>query len=122
MKTGFIVFAHGSRIDGANDAVRAVAAEMAQAGGYDLVEVAFLDCAPPDLVTTVGRLVERGAERIVVIPYFLTLGRHAAVDLPRIAEQASRIHSNVPIEIAAPMDGHPALAQVLLQRAREALG
>lgn len=121
MRTGFIIFAHGSRIESANDAVRSVARQMAQAGGYDLVDVAFLDCSAPDLATTVGRLVQRGADRIVVIPYFLTLGRHAAEDLPRIAEEASRVHENVRIEITAPMEGHPTLADVLLERAREAL-
>ena len=47
MKTGFIVFAHGSRVEGANESVGAVAAELARAGGYELVEAAFLDLRPP---------------------------------------------------------------------------
>lgn len=93
---------------------------MAEAGGFDLVEVAFLDCTPPDLLATAGSLIRQGAERIVVIPYFLTLGRHAARDLPRIVEEASRIHKNVKIEITETLDGHPALGEVLLERARKA--
>lgn len=120
MKTGYIVFAHGSRIESANEAVRAAAREMARAGGFELVETAFLDCTRPDLVTAVGSLVRHGAARIVVIPYFLTLGRHAAEDLPRIVAEASRIHKGVPIEVTETLDGHPALAQVLLERARNA--
>ena len=121
MKTGFVIFAHGSRISSANEAVRGVAKRMATAGGYDLVEVAFLDCVPPNLPSAVGRLINKGAERILVIPYFLTLGRHAAEDLPRIVREACRIHKGVRIQIASPMDGHPALVQILLDRAREAL-
>ena len=38
---------------------------------------AFLDCTQPDLAASVARLVERGAMRIVVVPYFLTLGAYA---------------------------------------------
>lgn len=93
---------------------------MAEAGGYELVEVAFLDCTPPDLRAAVDCLVRRGAERVVVIPYFLTLGRHAAQDLPRIAEEARRIHPRVRIEITETLDGHPALGRILLDRARQA--
>jgi len=120
MKTGYIIFAHGSRLEEANVQVRAVANRMAESGGYDLVEVAFLDCAPPDLVTSVGSLVNRGADRVVVIPYFLTEGRHTSKDLPRIAGEASRIYKNVPIDITATLDGHPALGEILVERARHA--
>lgn len=120
MRTGYIVFAHGSRLEQANEQVRAAARLMARAGGFDLVEVAFLDCTPPDLLATVECLVRQGAERVVVIPYFLTLGRHAAQDLPRIAEEARRIHPHVRIEITETLDGHPALGRILLDRALQA--
>lgn len=118
MKTGYIVFAHGSRLEAANERVREAARRMASAGGFDLVGVAFLDCAPPDLLATTTSLVNQGAARIVVIPYFLMPGRHTAEDLPRIVEQASRIHKSVPIEITETFDGHPALGEILLDRAR----
>ena len=118
MKTAYVIFAHGSRLASANEQVRAVAREVALLGGFETVDVAFLDCAPPDLPTAIERLVAEGAERVAVIPYFLTLGRHTAEDLPRIAAEVSRIHKNVQVEIAEPMDGHPALAQVLIERAR----
>ena len=118
MRTGYIVFAHGSRLEEANEAVRQVAAELARAGGFELVETAFLDCTPPDLMEAVGKLAERGVERIVVLPFFLTLGRHAAQDLPRIAAEASRIHKGVRVEIAPGLEGHPALIEALLDSAR----
>lgn len=117
MKTGYVVFAHGSRLEQANEQVRAAARALAQAGGFELVETAFLECTPPDLLEAIDRLVEKGADRVVVIPYFLTLGRHAAQDLPRIAGEARRIHPHVRIEITETLDGHPALGQILLDRA-----
>ena len=120
MKTGIVVFAHGSRLEAANDAVRAMAAQLARDGGHENVDVAFLDCAPPDLVATAGKLASQGVDLIVVIPYFLTLGRHAAEDLPRIAAEVERIHK-VKIRIADALDGHPALARILLDRARQAM-
>lgn len=119
--TGFIVFAHGSRIESANQAVRDVSSAMAASGRY-LVEPAFLELGQPDLNAATGQLIARGAKRIIVVPYFLTLGTHMQRDLPRLAGEASRSHGDIEIQITAPLDGHPALIQVLLDRAREAYG
>ena len=63
--TGFIVFAHGSRIESANQAVRDVAARMA-ASGQHVVEPAFLEIGQPDLNTAAGLLIARGAKVVVV--------------------------------------------------------
>ena len=120
MTIGFIIFAHGSRIERANESVRTAAAGLARTGGYELVEAAFLDLALPDLTTAVGDLVGRGAGRIVVIPYFLTSGAHLDRDLPRIIKEASHVHDKVRIEVTSPLDGHPALGEILLARARAA--
>jgi sirohydrochlorin ferrochelatase len=93
---------------------------MAEEAGLHLVEVAFLDCAQPDLLTSIGKLVQCGAGRVVVIPYFLTPGRHTTQDLPRIVEEAGRIYTGVRIDVTETLDGHPALGAILLQRARQA--
>ena len=117
--TGFIVFAHGSRIESANQAVRDVVAQMA-AFGQHAVEAAFLELGRPDLTGATERLITRGAKRIVVIPYFLTLGTHMQRDLPRLAREASFANGGIDIQITPPLDGHPALVQALLDRAVEA--
>jgi sirohydrochlorin ferrochelatase len=118
--TGFIVFAHGSRIESANQAVRDVVSKMAAAGDH-AVEAAFLELGMPDLAGATALLIARGAQRIVVIPYFLTLGTHMQRDLPRLAQEASRAHGDIEMRITAPLDGHPALVEALLDRAAEAL-
>ena len=118
--TGFVVFAHGSRVESANQAVRDVAARMADSG-HHLVEPAFLELGEPGLAGATTRLVTRGATEIVVIPYFLTLGTHMHRDLPRLVEDAARANDNIEMQITAPLDGHPALLQALLDRASEAL-
>jgi sirohydrochlorin ferrochelatase len=108
-------------VESANEAVRAVAAQIEQSGGFELVEVAFLDCSPPDLSTAVARLVQRGAKSVVVVPYFLTLGTHLQRDLPKLVQAAAQEHGGIEISVTLPLDGHPALAQILLERTREAL-
>ena len=117
--TGFIVFGHGSRIESANQAVREVAQQMALSGRH-IVEPAFLELGEPDLAGATERLLARGATRIIVIPYFLTLGTHLQRDLPRLLENVSRTHQNIEMQVTSPLDGHPALVEALLDRASEA--
>ena len=118
--TAFIVFAHGSRVESANDAVRAVSARMAR-DAAQVVEAAFLECGQPSLAGAVDLLVARGARRIIVIPYFLTLGTHLQRDLPVLVQNAAARHSGIVLQVTAPLDGHPALLTALLDRATEAL-
>ena len=121
MKPGIILFAHGSRIESANEAVRAVAAQLAEAGGFSNVSAAFLELGRPDLETAAATLVAQGVTDLVVIPYFLTLGLHMDRDLPRLVEAISLHYKGVRIMVTPPLDGHPALVSILLDRAREAL-
>jgi sirohydrochlorin ferrochelatase len=117
---GIVIFAHGSSVSSANHSVKAAAEEFARLGGYALVETAFLELANPTLEQAVARLVARGAREICVVPYFLTLGVHLQEDLPRLVDQIKASQPGVAIRIAAPLGGHPALVQALLERTREA--
>ena len=116
--TGFILFAHGSRIESANQAVRDIAERMAMAGGH-LVEPSFLELGEPDLAGAAKRLAARGVSRIVVIPYFLTLGTHLQRDLPKLVRAAAESLGSVEMQVTSPLDGHPALLAALLDRAKD---
>ena len=118
--TGIVLFAHGSSVESANEAVRDVAAAVARDAGIPAMETAFLELGEPDLLDAVGRLVERGIRRVVVVPYFLTLGIHLTRDLPQIVEECMGRHPEVSIEVTGPLDGHPALRQIILDRAKKA--
>jgi sirohydrochlorin ferrochelatase len=120
--TGIIVFAHGSRVESANQAVRAVAADFARSAGYPHVEAAFLELGVPDIEGAADRLAAQGVERMIVIPYFLTLGLHMERDLPTLVASISKKHHGIPVSVTAPLDGHPALVEILKARAAEAIG
>jgi sirohydrochlorin ferrochelatase len=88
--------------------------------GRDLVETAFLELGQPDLAGAVERLIIHGAEKIIVVPYFLTLGKHLQQDLPRIVEGITGAHPGLKITVTPPLDGHVGLAAILNDRVREA--
>ena len=117
MKTGIVVFGHGSSVASANDAVRVVAADAARQGGWKLYETAFLEAAPL-LKDAVASLAGQGADSIVVLPYFLTLGIHLKRDLPNLVAGLEKEYG-VAIQVAPPLDGHAALSRILVERALE---
>lgn len=119
--TAIIVFAHGSTVEDANAGVREMTAAMAARGRYALVDTAFLDCASPGLSESVAQMATAGATRIVVVPFFLTLGIHLRRDLPGIVDRLRSIHQGVTIEVASPLEGHPGLIDIMVARAAEAL-
>jgi sirohydrochlorin ferrochelatase len=116
--TGIIVFAHGSRIEAANQAVRSAAADLARAGDCPMVEAAFLELGRPSLEEAADLLVARDVDRLVVIPYFLTPGTHLERDLPALVARISNKYNNIQILVTASLDGHPGLVQILADRAR----
>jgi sirohydrochlorin ferrochelatase len=116
--TGLILFAHGSPVEAANQAVRTVAENIERLNSFDAVEAAFLDSARPDLREAVRRLVTAGMNSIIVVPYFLTPGLHLTRDLPRIIRELRDIYQAVPICVTDSLDGHPAVLEAVLDRAR----
>jgi sirohydrochlorin ferrochelatase len=110
------VFGHGSSVPSANEAVRIIAADAARQGDWGLYETAFLE-AMPRLSDAVAKLAGAGAEEILVLPYFLTLGIHLQRDLPKIVDELEKEY-HLPIRVAPPLDGHPGLSRILVERAR----
>ncbi len=115
---GYVVFAHGSSVESANEAVRAVTAQLRERGKYEAVETAFLEGGRPDLRGAVESLAARGVESVVVIPYFLTLGLHLQRDLPRLIKDIESTHPALRIGVTPPLDGHPAMIDAMLDRAQ----
>ena len=119
--TAIVVFAHGSSVESANESVRRVTQSLARDAGFDWVEPAFLEQGKPDLAGAVAAAAAKGATRVIVVPYFLTLGLHLQRDLPRIVKELAERHKGLEILVAPPLDGHPALATILKERALAAL-
>jgi sirohydrochlorin ferrochelatase len=119
--TGILVFAHGSRIESANEAVREVTRQMAEQGGFPHAIACFLELGKPDLASAVGQMVELGVERALIVPYFLTVGMHLKRDLPELMAAAREQYPDFELEATPPLDGHPSMTAVLRARAEEGL-
>ena len=121
MKTAILLMAHGSRISEANDAAREVAGMVKEMTGFEIVEVSFRELHEPNIQQGIDACVTRGAERILLMPYFLFMGAHVQHDLPEEIEEAQKRHPGLIMEMGAHLGAHRKLAEIESERIGEAL-
>lgn len=118
--TAVLFLGHGSRANGANDAMYRVMDLFRRKSGYRIVEAGFLELSSPSIPEAVDACVALGARRILVIPYFLHLGLHVQEDLPEMLANCRERHPGVEIVLGPHIGFHPLLADILVERVREA--
>jgi sirohydrochlorin ferrochelatase len=116
-----LLLAHGSPNPAANAPIYTIAASIRQTGGYDQVEVAFMELNTPDIPSAIADLVAAGHTQIVALPFFLQLGGHVAEDLPAAIASAQQRHYTTTIALAQHLDYHPLLAHAIADRVSEAV-
>ncbi len=113
---GLILIDHGSRRAESNAALENMAGRVARLRPDAVVAAAHMEIATPDLATAFADVVNRGANQVMILPYFLGDGRHLTQDIPQLAAAAALPHPNVTYTIGAALGPHDALAQLLLER------
>src|SRR5215213_3450472 len=120
LRTALLLIAHGSRRAEANADLEFVAAELRARGRYPVVRVSYLELAEPDIEAGGASCVEAGATDVILLPYFLSPGRHAVEDLAAARDRLAARFPGVRFVLAEPLGRHPLLLDVLEERAREA--
>lgn len=118
---GIILVDHGSTHAEANAMLIEVAQRFRDLTGAAIVEVAHMELASPTIAEAFARCVEQGAKRIAVHPYFLAPGRHSTEDIPRLAEEASKQHSNIAYLVTDPLGIDDRIGEVIARRIGDAL-
>jgi len=119
--TAILLFAHGSSLEKANRAVHELARGIQTLGPYSYVRATFLELAHPDLGEAVAQAVEAGLRRVIVIPYFLTVGVHLQRDLPNLIAPLTEKYPALSIEVGQALEGHPLMASIILGRVEEVI-
>jgi sirohydrochlorin ferrochelatase len=112
-----LVVAHGSRRTASNEEVRVLTRELRQAANtaFGQVECAFLELAEPSIPDGIDGCIARGATEVVVLPYFLSAGRHVVKDIPEIVAASQARHPTVALRIAPYLGQATTLVSSLLE-------
>jgi sirohydrochlorin ferrochelatase len=120
MKTALLLIAHGSRQVEANQDLHDLAERLRSSGQYAVVEAAFLELTEPTIDQAAERCVRAGAERVILLPYFLAAGVHVRLDLQALREGLATAHAPAEFLLAEPLGPHPLLEEIVRERATEA--
>src|SRR5262245_33007280 len=121
LKTALLLIAHGSRQPEANADLYHVVEALRRRGGFDLVEASFLELAEPTIEQAGAGCVARGAQRVILLPYFLSAGVHVRRDLTAIRDRMAERFPRVEFRLGEPLGRHSLLLEVVAERAREAV-
>jgi len=118
---GILILAHGSRknetektMSKISEMVRAKLPEM-------LIETAYLQFREVNLAAGLSRLIEKGADDITVVPYFLFDGMHIKKDIPAEIEEFLKDKPGIKITVGETLGEDERLADILADRIRKAL-
>jgi sirohydrochlorin ferrochelatase len=120
-QTALLLIAHGSRRAEANADLDHLAGVIRGRGEFAFVQPSYLELCEPGIVAGGEKCVAAGASRVVMLPYFLSAGKHVQEDLTAARDELARRHPGVPFVLAEPLGRHPKLVEVVLERAREAV-
>lgn len=114
-----LLIGHGSRAEQANEGMFRIAGMIRKAGGFTIVECGFLQLCPPTIEEALGRCIAEGAERVLMVPYFLHTGIHIREDLPAVVRELREHYPHVEMTLGAELGDDPLLAQVVMNRVEE---
>ncbi len=111
-----LVVAHGSRRDASNEDVCQLARQLAEIAGdrFGLVTNGFLELAEPSIPEGIQQCIDAGATEVVVVPYFLSAGRHVMEDIPADIQQARDENPDIRISQTAYLGSAAGVAELLL--------
>ncbi len=121
MITAILMMAHGSRIAEANDAAYKVAEMVREQTGFEIVEVSFRELHEPNIQSGIDTCVLKGAERILLMPYFLFMGAHVKHDLPEEIAEAQKRYPELIMAMGSHLGVHRKLAEIEAERIGESL-
>ena len=117
-RTALLLIAHGSRLAEANADLDRLADELR--GEFALVQPSYLELCEPGIVPGGELCVASGVERVIMLPYFLSAGRHVTNDLTAARDELAKRHPDVRFTLAEPLGRHPLMTQIVRERASEA--
>ncbi|HZZ42328.1 MAG TPA: CbiX/SirB N-terminal domain-containing protein [Tepidisphaeraceae bacterium] len=119
-QTGIVIVDHGSRRSESNAMLEEVASLFHQrfTDLYPIVEPAHMELSEPSIATAYARCAQRGANTIIIVPFFLGPGKHWTSDIPGLAAAAAADHPTTRYHVAMPLGIDDLILELLSKRAQ----
>jgi precorrin-8X/cobalt-precorrin-8 methylmutase len=127
---GLVLVGHGSEFGSYRETVEQLAAIIRKRSHFLTVKVGFMEISDPTIHDALCSAVEEGAEKLIVVPVLLAESRHTMQDIPRLLGMENgqnrrtlsfKPRSDVEVVYCKPIGADRRLADIILDRAAEAL-
>jgi len=122
VRKGLLIAGHGSRSKDAQNTFDKIVGFVRELSNYEMVEGAHMELSEPHIPEQIKKMVHEGMEEIIIVPYFLYEGIHIKEDIPKIIKEEKEKYKNIIFKFAKPIGPEPALAEILIKRAKEVDG
>ncbi|MDO5861451.1 MAG: CbiX/SirB N-terminal domain-containing protein [Thermoplasmata archaeon] len=120
-----IVMGHGSRLPYNKDVV-ILNAKRLEERGYGKVYIGFNEFDEPKIEDVIPQMMDDGAEEVIALPLFISLGKHLTMDVPAKLgiedfSDGGIVHRDgrdVEVKYAIPIGADPRLCDVLVEKLR----
>lgn len=102
-QVGVVLVDHGSRRAAANEALEEFASLFRKTTTHKIVEIAHMELVEPTIAQAIEKCCSNGCTHVVVLPYFLSKGRHVSEDIPQLVQQATAGLPDISVAIAEPI-------------------
>ena len=115
MKTGIVVFAHGSRDPRWCVPIEALAFQIQQQDPKTPTRCAYQELCKPTLEEAARELIAEGIFKLKIFPVFFGVGKHAREDLPLLVESIQSQHPGLLVELLPTAGESPQLISLMAQ-------
>ena len=113
---GFLLVAHGSRLQSSNDEIIALGQKLSAGNDqFGWLDIAFLELTDPGVSLQIDTAVNAGITELLIFPYFLAAGYHVQTDLPDLVDQARKRHPALQLTLMQHLGARDELVSLILQ-------
>jgi len=113
---GILILAHGSRRQETDRILKSLTQKVKDKTGEQLIYPAYLQFSQQNLEVGIEYLIEKGANKIKVIPMFLFDGIHVTQDIPQELDMIMAKHPGLEVKISKHLGDDDRIADIIEDR------
>jgi len=116
---GILILAHGSKRKEADKVLDSLIRKVKDKTGEQLVLPSCLQFSKQNLEAGIEELIQKGADKIKIIPLFLFDGIHVTQDIPEELEAIAAKHPGLEIKLGRHLGDDDRIADIIADRIKE---
>ncbi len=116
-----IFIAHGSRDPNWRASIEKMIEPLQLEFGENQVRLAYMECSPPTLKDVVECAISGGAQKVSIVPLFLTDEGHVERDIRPVVDRIQKDHDTIKVELLPPVGHHMLFGKLLREVAEQVI-